>query len=138
MSTRWQGDATKTVAIISQKRGAGKTTLSVHLATAAALSGNSAAIVDLDPQGTAANWGDRRQADAPEVVRGQAARLGVLIEAAQGNGAALLILDTAPKADQTALRPAQLADLLHRFRNSNHIRRPGRACRTKYGRRGLD
>jgi len=72
----------KTIAIISQKGGAGKTTLSVHLATAASLSGHSAAIIDLDPQGTAASWGDRRQADAPEVVSGQAARLGVLIEAA--------------------------------------------------------
>ena len=26
-------------------------------------------------------------------------------------------------------------DLVHRFRGSNHIRQPGRACRTKYGRR---
>ena len=102
----------KTIAIISQKGGAGKTTLSVHLATAASASGHNAAIVDLDPQGTAASWGDRRQADAPEVVSGQAARLSVLIEAAQGNGADLLILDTAPNADQTALRAAQLADVV--------------------------
>ena len=29
------------------------------------------------------------------------------------------------------------AKLVHRFRNSNHIRRPGRACRTKHGRRGV-
>ena len=28
------------------------------------------------------------------------------------------------------------AKLVHRFRGSNHIRQPGRACRTKYGRRG--
>ncbi|MGO9356972.1 MAG: AAA family ATPase [Xanthobacteraceae bacterium] len=102
----------KTVAIISQKGGAGKTTLSVHLATSASASGHSAAIVDLDPQGTAASWGDRRQADAPEVVSGQAARLAVLIEAAQANGADLLILDTAPNADQTALRAAQVADVV--------------------------
>ena len=27
-------------------------------------------------------------------------------------------------------------ELVHRFRGSNHIRQPGRACRTKYGRRG--
>jgi chromosome partitioning protein len=101
----------KAIAIISQKGGAGKTTLSVHLATAAALPGHSAAIIDLDPQGTAASWGDRRQADAPEVASGQASRLGVLIEAAQ-YGADLLILDTAPNADQTALRAAQLADLV--------------------------
>lgn len=102
----------KTVAIISQKGGAGKTTLSVHLATASALAGHSAAIIDLDPQGTAASWGDRRQADEPEVISGQAARLAVLIEAAQSNGAGFLVLDTAPNADQTALRAAQLADVV--------------------------
>ena len=102
----------KTIAIISQKGGAGKTTLSVHLATAAALAGHNAAIIDLDPQGTAASWGDRREADAPEVVSGQAARLSTLIEAAQANGADFLVLDTAPNADQTALRAAQLADVV--------------------------
>src|SRR5208282_896435 len=58
MSTCGPGDAMKTIAIISQKGGAGKTTLSVHMATAAALAGHSAAIIDLDPQGTAASWGD--------------------------------------------------------------------------------
>jgi len=102
----------KTIAIISQKGGAGKTTLSVHLATAAAIAGHNAAIIDLDPQGTAASWGDRRQAETPEVVSGQAARLSVLIEAAQENGADFLILDTAPNADQTALRAAQIADVV--------------------------
>src|SRR5208337_2207830 len=112
MSTCGRGDIVKTIAIISQKGGAGKTTLSVHLATAASASGHSAAIVDLDPQGTAASWGDRRQADAPEVVSGQAARLAVLIEAARANGADLLILDTAPNADQTALRAARVADVV--------------------------
>jgi chromosome partitioning protein len=80
---------------------AGKTTLSVRLATAAALSGHRAAIIDLDPQGIAARWGVRRHADAREVANGQATRLGV--EAAQGDGADPLILDTAPNAEQTAL-----------------------------------
>jgi len=102
----------KTIAIISQKGGAGKTTLAVHLATAAALSGHNAAIIDLDPQGTAASWGDRRKADTPEVVSGQAARLSVLIEAARTNGADFLVVDTAPNADQTALRAAQAADVV--------------------------
>ena len=102
----------KTVAIVSQKGGAGKTTIAVHLATAAASAGHAVAIIDLDPQGTAASWGDRRQADAPEVVSGQAARLPVLIDAAKTGGADLLVLDTAPNADQTALRAAQLAELV--------------------------
>ena len=66
MSPRGQGDAMKTIAIISQKGGAGKTTLSVHLATAAALAGHNAAIIDLDPQGTAASWGDRAKPKRPK------------------------------------------------------------------------
>jgi chromosome partitioning protein len=90
----------RTIAIISQKGRAGKTTLSVHRATAA-LWGHRAAIIDLDPQGTAASWGVRRRANAREVASGQATRLG--IEAARGDGADLLILDTAPTAEQTAL-----------------------------------
>jgi chromosome partitioning protein len=102
----------KTVAIISQKGGAGKTTLAVHLATAAAAAGHRAAIIDLDPQVTAASWGDRRTADAPEVISGQAARLPVLMKAAQENGATFLVLDTAPNADQTASLAARAADLV--------------------------
>jgi chromosome partitioning protein len=102
----------KTVAIVSQKGGAGKTTIAVHLATAAAAAGHAAAIIDLDPQGTAASWGDRRQAAAPEVVSGQAVRLPILVDAAKAASADLLVLDTAPNADQTALRAAQVADLV--------------------------
>src|SRR5580698_10283646 len=90
----------KTIAIISQKGGAGKTTLAVHLATAAAVAGHSAALIDLDPQATAASWGDRREALAPEVISGQATRLPALLKTAGDNGAGFLVLDTAPNADQ--------------------------------------
>jgi len=100
----------KIVALISQKGGAGKTTLAVHIATAAAASGRATAIIDLDPQATAASWGDRRAADAPEVISGQAVRLPALIKAAEENGAEFLVLDTAPNADQTASLAARAAD----------------------------
>jgi chromosome partitioning protein len=102
----------KTIAIISQKGGAGKTTLAVHLATAAAAAGHTAAVIDLDPQATATSWGDRRTAIAPEVVSGQATRLPALMKAAGENGATFLILDTAPNADQTASLAARAADLV--------------------------
>lgn len=102
----------KTIAIISQKGGAGKTTLAVHLATAAAAAGHATAIIDLDPQGTAASWGDRRAAAVPEVISGQAVRLPALMSAARENGAAFLILDTAPNADQTASLAARAADVV--------------------------
>ena len=102
----------KTVAIISQKGGAGKTTLAVHLGTAAAEAGHIAAIIDLDPQATAASWGDRRQAAVPEVISGQAVRLPALMKTARDNGADFLVLDTAPNADQTASLAARGADLV--------------------------
>lgn len=102
----------KIIAIASQKGGAGKTTLAVHLATAAAQAGHAAAIIDLDPQATATSWGDRRSARMPEVVSGQAVRLPSLIATARQNGASFLILDTAPNADQTASLAARAADLV--------------------------
>jgi chromosome partitioning protein len=102
----------KIVAVISQKGGAGKTTLAVHLATAAVAAGRTAAIIDLDPQATAASWGDRRASDTPEVVSGQAVRLPALVKAAEDNGADFLVLDTAPNADQTASLAARAADLV--------------------------
>jgi chromosome partitioning protein len=102
----------KIVAIISQKGGAGKTTLAVHLAAAAAAAGHSTAIIDLDPQATAASWSDRRTAEAPEVISGQAARLPALVNAARQNGANFLVLDTAPNADQVVSLAARAADLV--------------------------
>jgi chromosome partitioning protein len=102
----------KIVAIISQKGGAGKTTLAVHLGAAAAAAGHRTAIIDLDPQATATSWGDRRVAGEPEVVSGQARRLAQLVDAARGNGADFLVLDTAPNADQTASLAASAADLV--------------------------
>lgn len=102
----------KIIAIISQKGGAGKTTLAVHLATAAAAAGHTTAIIDLDPQATAASWGDRRIDPAPEVISGQAARLPALVSAARENVASFLVLDTAPNADQTASLAARAADVV--------------------------
>ena len=77
----------KTVAVVSQKGGSGKTTLAVHLATAAATAGHVAAIIDLDPQATAASWGDDRAGQGPEVISGQAVRLPALMQTARENGA---------------------------------------------------
>lgn len=102
----------KTIAVISQKGGSGKSTISVHLAVAAQQRGFRAAVVDLDPQATARKWGDKREADEPEVVGDHAERLPQLVEAARANGADLMVIDTAPNADRASLTAARAADLV--------------------------
>lgn len=101
-----------TIAIISQKGGAGKTTLAVNLAAEAARSSVSL-IIDTDPQATASRWGQWRGGRDPEVVDCGAPTLlaGKLAKAGE-LGAELAVVDTPPHADAMARQAARLADLL--------------------------
>jgi chromosome partitioning protein len=56
----------QTIAIVSQKGGAGKTTLAVNLAAEAARSCVTL-IIDTDPQATASRWSQWRGGRDPEV-----------------------------------------------------------------------
>ena len=100
------------VAIVSQKGGAGKTTLSVHLAVAGARKGMSVALIDLDPQATAAQWGDWRGGDNPAVVATPYTRLEATLQEAAQAGVDLCILDSPPAADAAAVSAARAADLV--------------------------
>src|SRR5215472_14085842 len=102
----------KTVAVISQKGGSGKTTLSLHLAVEAEIAGRATAIIDLDPQSSAALWKDSREAEGPVVVSSQASRLEQVLEAAGKHGVALAIIDTAPHSESAALAAARASDLV--------------------------
>jgi chromosome partitioning protein len=102
----------KTLAILSQKGGSGKTTLAVHLAVAADRGRRSTVIIDLDPQASAAAWKDLRSAETPAVVSAQAARLEQVLAAAESNGVNLAILDTAPHSESASLAAARAADLV--------------------------
>ena len=68
---RW-GPNVDIFAIISQKGGAGKTTLAVNLAVAAELEDVPTVIIDFDPQASAKTWHDLRGKDAPVVMSAQA------------------------------------------------------------------
>ena len=102
----------KILAILSQKGGATKTTLAIHLAVAAQQDGKQAAIIDLDPQASAAKWKDLRAQDTPAVITAQASRLGHFLEIAKGAGADLVILDTAPHSDSIAVAAARASDFI--------------------------
>ena len=65
----------KTIAILSQKGGTGKTTISLHLAVAAQQAGHAAVVIDLDPQASSAGWKDSRSGEEPVVVSAPASRL---------------------------------------------------------------
>ena len=102
----------KVIALISQKGGAGKSTLAVSLAVAAEHDGRSVAVVDLDPQASATNWSERREAETPEVASSTPVRLESVLSAAEQQGADLVLIDTPPRADQTAISAAKVADLV--------------------------
>jgi chromosome partitioning protein len=101
-----------TIALISQKGGVGKTTLAIHLATAFEAEGRQTLLVDLDPQTSAAEWKDARQAERPYVMAVPPSRLTKTLEAARENGAEVVVLDTAPHSEGTALDAARAADLI--------------------------
>lgn len=102
----------KTVAIVSQKGGSGKTTIAVHLAVCAELAHKQAAIIDLDPQASALEWYSRREAETPEVITATPEQLPGFLTQARTNGAGFAIIDTAPHSDRAAVVAADLADLV--------------------------
>ena len=102
----------KIVSIINQKGGAGKTTLALHIAVASSLAGLNTAIIDLDPQASAANWGDRRAERVPVVRSAHASRLAHELRQIQEAGGDMVVIDTAPHADSAALEAAQMSDLI--------------------------
>ncbi|MBK1657781.1 ParA family partition ATPase [Paracraurococcus ruber] len=97
--------------IASQKGGAGKTTLAVHLATEAA-SSRRVLLMDVDPQGSAIEWAQRRGDAAPDVSAIHPATIAREVERARAEGYELVVIDTAPHADSAALQAARLADLV--------------------------
>ena len=101
-----------TVALLSQKGGAGKTTLACGLAVESERAGRATVVVDLDPQASAAKWADLRKASTPVVTSAQPARLTPVLTAAQDAGARVALIDTAPHAADAALMAARAADLV--------------------------
>ena len=101
------------VAIVSQKGGSGKTTLALHLATAAIAAKKKALVIDMDPQATASAWADWRGNFLPEVVTSPPARLARTIEKARArDGIDFFVIDTPPHADAAAREAIKLADVV--------------------------
>jgi chromosome partitioning protein len=108
----------RTIALLTQKGGAGKTTLAASLAVAAAHTAERVIALDLDPQASLLRWGKYREAArAPnkvmiEQLEGERLpRLGTILEGLAGVGFTLAIFDTAGADSAAARFVTEIADL---------------------------
>jgi chromosome partitioning protein len=103
----------KTIAIISQKGGSGKTTIAVHLAVCASQQNLKTAILDTDlPQACAFEWNEARGEGRLNAVKAQAGQLAGYLAKAEANGLDLAIIDTAGKSEGDSAIAAALADMV--------------------------
>lgn len=115
----------KTIAVVNQKGGSGKTTLAVHLAVHATELGQTASILDLDAQKSASEWWKLRKKlqdkDAPAVAFGMNMKLARMIEAARTEDVDLALIDTPPAVNSTMLHAAETANLVLIPSRLNHL-----------------
>lgn len=101
----------KSLAVISQKGGCGKSTTAQGLAVEGVRAGLKVALIDLDQQASSGKWSDRREeSDRLAVVCSPAARLPKVLEQAKAEGVDFVVIDTPPHAGQIAIEAAKLAD----------------------------
>jgi len=101
----------RTLAVLSQKGGTGKTTLAVHLAVAAWAAEKRVLIADLDPQRSASEWRRMRAGSGPGLIESKIGALFVAQQASERAGVDLMVLDTRPSADSDTAEAVRCADL---------------------------
>lgn len=101
----------RTLAVLSQKGGTGKTTVAVHLAVAAWAGQRRVLLADLDPQRSAAEWRRVRAGNGPGLIESKPGALFVAQQAASRAGVDLMVLDTRPAGDTDTAEAIRAADL---------------------------
>lgn len=103
----------RVLAMASQKGGSGKTTLSGHLAVQAQRSGaGPVVLIDIDPQGSLADWWNEREDDMPAFAQTTVARLAADLEILRQQGFKLAVLDTPPAITMAIQSVIQVAELI--------------------------
>ena len=103
----------RVVAMASQKGGSGKTTLSGHLAVQAQRAGHGPVVlIDIDPQGSLAEWWNERDAEYPAFAQTTVARLAADLEALRQQGFKMAFIDTPPAITMAIQSVIQVAELV--------------------------
>ena len=103
----------RVLALASQKGGSGKTTLSGHLAVQAQMSGaGPVCLIDIDPQGSLADWWNEREADMPAFAQTTVARLASDLEVLRQQGFRLAVVDTPPAITMAIQSVIAVAELI--------------------------
>ncbi|HMK90531.1 MAG TPA: ParA family protein [Methylocystis sp.] len=91
----------RTIAFVTQKGGAGKSTLACNLAVTARLAGERVVILDLDPLQSLVKWATQRRRDDLPVEHVGAQKLPEVLKLLETKGASLVVID-APGQDGAA------------------------------------
>lgn len=102
----------KVVAVASQKGGAGKTTLTVHLAVSAVMAGVNAAVIDTDPQASLSDWWNVREKNDLPFVLSTVAELPEKITQLRDEGIEMLFIDTPPAVTDVIRDVVNLSDII--------------------------
>ena len=98
------------IAFVTQKGGAGKSTLAACLAVAAQEAGERVFLVDMDPQGSLLSWGQSRDAETLLVDTITPVKLETALATLAGNGYTLAMIDTAGADTAAAAAAMRAAD----------------------------
>ena len=100
----------KKIAVLNQKGGTGKTTLSINLARAFISAGYKVILVDADPQGSTRDWNDANDGKIVPVIG-----LDIKILPSDMNnitGYDIAIIDGAPQTKELAIAAIKTADIV--------------------------
>lgn len=101
----------RTIAFVTQKGGAGKSTLASSVAVAARAAGERVFIFDLDPLQTLVKWASSREASDIGVEHAPAGKLAKAISALEKKGITLVILDAPGHDGEELLAAVRASDL---------------------------
>ena len=103
----------RVLALASQKGGSGKTTLSGHLAVQAQLAGaGPVVLIDIDPQGSLADWWNERETDLPAFAQTTVARLASHLAIPRQHGFKLHVFQSPPAITMANKSATSVADMI--------------------------